>query len=272
MRHPFWRFLGVLAVVLAAALPDARADKPPTKGKPDEKKTEPHDPPPGPHADHAWGHFKVGSWVKTKSTTKSDVENASGGGIPTTEVVSEMKYTLKEIREDSYVLDMDITNFGNTQSMPMEYKFDPLGPGVEPPKVLQEKDEELKAACETWKCHYTKTEGAGMQGPETIETWKCDEAPGGVVKKITSSDMAGQKVTTVMTLDKKEDKIDVGGKKLKCWVLKMSTDAPPNNSSSSTIWFSHDVPGFMVKCDSTSKDSASKTESHMEVTGFEAKD
>lgn len=161
MRRAGW---SVLPLFLALALP-LRAEEP----------------------QHPWAKFKVGSWVKMKTTSTTVVADTKQ------ENVTEMKQTLKELTETEAVIETEMIVAGNpitsTYKIPLKGEAKTSETPKDAPKV-ETGEEEISVAGQKMKTKWMKTvtEANGMK--TTSQVWTCADVPGATVKMVTHTEGA----------------------------------------------------------------------------------
>ncbi|MBI3098462.1 MAG: hypothetical protein HYY93_09515 [Planctomycetes bacterium] len=137
-------------------------------------------------AQHPWAKFKVGSWVKTKTTTTLLVAGN------TQESVTEMKQTLTELTDTEATIQTDTTVAGNTftSTMKIPLKSEAKTAEVKDAPKPETGEEEITVAGKQMKTRWMKTatEANGMK--TRCQMWTSDEVPGAAVKSVTHSEGA----------------------------------------------------------------------------------
>jgi hypothetical protein len=146
-----------------------------------------------------WGGFKVGSFVKTKTTVSAQMMGR------TTDTTTEMKTTLAELTADKAVLDIETTVMGNTTKTRTEV---PLTSAVQTgtTAVSQAQNpttgtDTVVVAGKSLDCKTMEVEIDSGGSKVKTKTWTSDQIPGFLVKSISTSTGAMTSTTTMEAVD-----------------------------------------------------------------------
>ncbi len=210
-----------------------------------------------------WVSFGVGSFVTMKSTSKTAMAIPDAPVMP--EQVTEMRTTLVAVTEKEYTLKSELKPAGGEWSG-QEMKI-PRTTAAKPAMPDGAKSEDLGAETLTIDgtpipCKKTKVT---VDSTVTI-AWSSDKY--GAVK----SETKGADSESTMTLTKLAKKVTIAGKEIECRESTSSMKGPGVESTAVTL-MSDQVPGGMVRSESTSKMTQAQMTSTnvMEVTAFETK-
>jgi len=146
-----------------------------------------------------WGSFKVGSFVKTKTTVSAQVMGR------TTDTSTETKTTLADLTADKAVLDIETTMMGNTPKTRTEVPLTGAvqtgaTPAGQAPNPTTGTDSVVVAGksldCKTME---VETDNAGSK--VKTKTWTSDQVPGFLVKSVSTSTGAMTSTTTMEVVD-----------------------------------------------------------------------
>lgn len=136
---------------------------------------------------HPWAKFKVGSWVKTKTTSTTLVADTKQ------ETVTEMKQTLKELTEVEAVIETEMTVAGqvitSTYKIPLKGEVKTSEPPKDAPK-METGEEEITVAGKKMKTKWMKSVFEGSGCKTNSQTWTSAEVPGAAVKSVTHTEGA----------------------------------------------------------------------------------
>ncbi|MBI2899937.1 MAG: hypothetical protein HYY17_07115 [Planctomycetes bacterium] len=201
-----------------------------------------------------WKGFKEGSWVHRKLHKKD-----SGG-----ERSAEYKITLDRIAENGYCFKVETMKEGKVASTRLLVK-QVYG---DPSAVYEtDKKEDVKIGDKTFTCFVQeyKTEGDNATLQRTLE---CKDAPGVVVRTTYEATYEGKKISMKQELVALDVEHAIGEAKVKCWKIEKTTDMP---KAKITALFSKDVPGGVVKRESSNEWGEYKMTSEDEAVAFEVK-
>lgn len=145
---------------------------------------------------HAWGAFKVGSWVKWETTNI-----IRRTGAEDMEMVSETKQTLVERTAEKAVIEIVQDAGGSAQKnrFDLPFKAEPIDPkGPQPPKPSKTGAEPITIKGKTFPCTWTEYITGEGDSQSTTRTWTSEAMPGAVVKTVSKSRM-GKGMTAEMT-------------------------------------------------------------------------
>jgi hypothetical protein len=146
-----------------------------------------------------WGAFKVGSYVKTKTTTSMQV---MGKAMDTS---TESKTTLAELTADKAVLEVETTVAGNTSKtrmdMPLTAGVTPTAnPSAGPAPAVKTGTDTVTVGGKTLDCKTMEVETEASGNKVNTKVWTSDQVPGAVVKSVsTTSGATTTKTTTEVT-------------------------------------------------------------------------
>jgi hypothetical protein len=151
---------------------------------------------------HPWASFKVGSFVKTKSTT---TVNVAGKPINT---VTEMKQTLVELTAEKAVLETEASVMGNTSKTKIDLPLNVVASNPTLPSAPansevkpKESQESLTINGKTLNCKVTEIETEQGGNKVTSKTWMSEDVPGNVVKTVSKMSGATSTETTSELID-----------------------------------------------------------------------
>lgn len=193
---------------------------------------------------HPWLRFKAGTSVAYKVTSEVGVLKEE----------SQMTYSLKEIDEGGFTLEVKVAGIGKEQAM--DGKEGPyLKVGEEKVRVA-EKDH----ACTIW-------ESKGQRGPYSTKTryWL---AEGIAVPLRLVSQVDAQESDVVAT--SLSEKLAIGGKEYDCVRLEGKTKNAQGEAET-TVWLSDPVPGRLVKIAAKGKVQGAGMTTTVELAGVSEK-
>ena len=146
-----------------------------------------------------WGGFKVGSFVKTKTTVSAQMMGRS------TDTTTEMKTTLAELTADKAVLDIETTVMGNTTKTRTEI---PLTGAVKTGATAGGQTQNpttgtdnVVVAGKSLACKTIEVETDSAGSKVKTKTWTSDEIPGFMVKSVSTTSGAMNSTTTIEAVD-----------------------------------------------------------------------
>jgi hypothetical protein len=148
-----------------------------------------------------WGSFKVGSYVKMKTTISTQV---MGHAMDTS---TESKTTLAELTPDKAILEVETTVAGNTTKtrteVPLTASAIPAAnvTGGGPAPEVKTGTDTVTVGGKSLDCKTleTNTEAAGSK--VNTKVWTSDQVPGSVVKSVTTTSGATTSKTTLEVTD-----------------------------------------------------------------------
>jgi hypothetical protein len=146
-----------------------------------------------------WGSFKVGSFVKTRTTVAAQMMGR------TTDTTTEMKTTLADLTADKAVLDIETTVMGNTTKARTEV---PLSGAVQTGATAAGQAQNPATGTDTvvvagksLDCKTIEVEMDSGGSKVKTKTWTSDQIPGFVVKSVSTSTGAMTSTTTIEAVD-----------------------------------------------------------------------
>jgi hypothetical protein len=146
-----------------------------------------------------WGSFKVGSFVKTKTTVSAQMMGR------TTDTSTETKTTLADLAADKAVLDIETTVMGNTTKTRTEV---PLAGAVQTGVTAAGQAQNPTTGTDTvvvagksLDCKTVEVETDSAGSKVKTKTWTSDQIPGFLVKSVSTSSGAMASTTTLETVD-----------------------------------------------------------------------
>jgi hypothetical protein len=146
-----------------------------------------------------WGAFKVGSYVKMKTTVSMQV---MGKAMDTS---TESKQTLAELTGDKAVVEIETTVAGATSKTRMEM---PLTAGVTPAAnpggpapAFKTGTDTITVGGKTLECKTMEMDTEAGGNKVNTKTWTSDQVPGAMVKSVSTTAGATPTKTTVEVTD-----------------------------------------------------------------------
>jgi hypothetical protein len=138
---------------------------------------------------HPWAKFKVGSFVKTKSTS---VTETAGKKFDST---SEIKQTLVDLTSDKAVVEIETTVMGNTTKSKIDIPINAAGgaqksdtaPATAAAANPKQGAEDLTVAGKTLHCKWVETETEQGGNKVTAKAWTSEDVPGFMVKSVSKT-------------------------------------------------------------------------------------
>jgi hypothetical protein len=186
-------FALAIALYACGGAPEAPKDAGPTKSAGSSASKSP--------SANPWGSFKVGSFVKTKTTVSTQMMGR------TTDTSTETRTTLADLTADKAVLDIETTVMGNTTKTRTEIPLtgalqsSPLATSSAQGQNLTTGTDNIVVAGKSLECKTTEFETNSAGSQIKTKTWTSDQIPGFLVKSVSTSTGAMTSTTTVETID-----------------------------------------------------------------------
>ena len=154
-----------------------------------------------PVSSNPWGSFKVGSFVKTKTTVSAQIMGRA------TDTSTETTTTLAELTADKAVLDIETTVMGTTTKTRTEVPLagaGQTGPGATPQGQVQNSTtgtDNVVVAGKSLNCKTAEFETDAAGSKVKTKTWTSDQIPGFLVKSVSTSSGAMTSTTTMEAVD-----------------------------------------------------------------------
>lgn len=204
--------------------------------------------------EHPWSGWKEGTSVTVRTTAGKNVKTetftvAKTGPPITVKVVTE-ESGQTSTREDTWNPAVDSVTYQGTSKGTQDLTID----GVK------------------LKCSILEETIESLGGKSVTRRWVCSDAPtpGGLVKEEKSGTASNSAVAATFKLVRLKETVKVKGQAFPCWAVEASNEDEVMTTKSKT-WYSKDMPGRIVKSETTITTGGSPTKIVVEVTAVDIK-